>query len=238
MAKTLDQLINEAKTALGNTEENSSERVSAQAKLDALSSVKEAGFTFTQDDLNRIDSRAKQGYESSIKDVLGMTLEEAKEVMAGVEESLVETSEGQSPGPEGKEGNVLSRVRAALEDRDKKIGDLSTSQQDFQRRYYTERVTNRLGEALKSAGLNDKYLTPAQRLARDTYDELIEKSMKGEAVADEEFQKIAGSVKEQAPVFFENEPNPDHPGIPPAPEGQEPQQITDQQRAERSEPVF
>ena len=231
--KNLDKRIADAKEALEKAEEGTPERAAAQARFDELTSIKEDGIGFTQDDLNRVDRQAKDGYENSIKDVLGMTLEETKQVMASVEESLV--GDGES-GEGNGDGNVLERMQSALKERDDKIGTLSSSHEDFQRRYYTERVTNRLGEAFRSAGLQDKYLTPAQRLA--SYDELIEKSMKGEEVKDEEFTAISDSVKEQAPVFFEPERNDDYPDIPPAPNGETPAELTDQQRAERSAPVF
>jgi len=228
--KSIDKMIADAKKALEATEKDSSERAAAQAKLDALNSVKEAGIGFTQDDLNRVDRKTKEGYEASIKDVLGMTLEEAKQVMADVEGSLLDDGDGEGEDPK------LSKLVKTLDANKTEVGNLRTSGEEFQRRYYTERVTNRLQGALKGAGLQEKYLTPAQRLA--SYDELIEKSMKGEEVPDERFAEIANSVKEASPVWFEPERNDDYPDIPRTPEGDPPEQVTDQQRAERSAPVF
>lgn len=253
MAKTLNQLIKDAETALGKTEENSSERTVAQAKLDALTSVKESGFGFTQDDLNRVDKKAKEEHEASVKkandeheasvkEVLGMTLDEAKEVMAGVEESLV-SDEDSPANPGEKDGVGLEALQTALEERDKRIADqdqkivdLSGSQENFQRRYYTELVTNGLDAQLRTLGLNEKYHGPAYRLIG--YDDLIEKAMKGEEVTDEELKAKAEEVKAQASVFFEPERQDDYQGIPPSPNGDPIPELTDQQRLEKATPVF
>lgn len=233
MAKTLQQLIDAAKQALEGLQEGTPEHAAAKARLEALETVQAEGITKTQDDLNHLDRQNKEAHEKAIKDVLGMSLEEAQNVIANFSE---ESGEGEEGEGEGETSNPLERMQSTVEQLQNENQQLKDQTIDFQRRYYTGQATNRLNSAFKDLGLQDKYYGPAQDLAK--YDELIEKMMRGEEVSDDDFKAAAETVKEQAGAFFEAERNNEFRDVPPTPNNQPPQKLTDEQKAQRATPVF
>lgn len=246
MPKTLEQLIKDAKEALDKTENGSKEQAAALARHEALTSVRDAGITKTQDDLNRIDRQAKEGYENSIKEALGMTLDEFKQVMAGVEESLSDDA-----GGEEGEGNVLARMQAALEERDGKIDSLSTTLNDVNTRYSKDKVEAAIERAFQGAKLDERFLGPAKSLA--SYSDLIEKASRGEEVTAEEINGKVENVKALSGVWFKADEDEGagslvaghrikeeavSPGIPATPQAGGPSEITDEDRAKRASSVY
>jgi hypothetical protein len=260
MAKTLEQLIKDAKEALDRTDKDTPEYTAAIAKVEALTSVRDAGITKTQDDLNRIDRQAKEGYENSVKETLGMTLDEFKQVVASVEESLPGDS-GEGEGEE--EGNVLERMQETIRQQGEQIKSANDSNTNLSRSLYSERVENNLrrafgelevgeGDDKRKVSLKDGRFDLVRRLAGE--DELVEKAMNGETLDASVFSERVRTVYAGMPEVFDAEgenlgngsatvaghrvKEEASPGIPATPSSRETSEITDEDRAARASSVY
>jgi hypothetical protein len=262
--RTIDQLIKEAKDALEKAEAGSTEHAAATGRVEALTSLKQMGFSFTQDDLDKIDRQAKESYEASIKEVLGMTLDEAKGVIESFEESGAGESEGSGTGVREGEGTPLERMQSALEQRDQKIQAAEERLTGLSRSLYSERVENNLRRALGELEVGTGDEKAKVSLKGDRFDfvrgiageqELIEKLMKGETLPDDVYQQRAKSVYEGLPEVFETEDSEltsvagevivlghkvkdGGPGIPATPPSGQTAEITDEDRRQRAASVY
>lgn len=233
--KTLDERIAEAKAQLAKSEDGSDAHKALLAKIEALTSLKDDGLGFSQDDLNSAAAAERKAEAARWEGTLGMKRDEVETVINDVEGSLEDSGEG---GEGGDQGAVLQRLQADLQTKQEKIDSLETNTQKFERELRTERVLGQLSETMKAGGLNEKYKAAAIDLARPQYETLIEKTMKGEEVKPEEYQAITDSVKTRAEVFFEGEREEWH-GIPPVnTEVEQAQSLTDEQRRQAETPVF
>ncbi len=233
--KTIDERIADAKARLEAAESETDKRFH-QGEIDSLTALKQEGL-FTQADLNRVDQQNKAKLDEW-EQASGTNLEDFKKVMENIESSItVDPQEGGQGKPqEGDADPGLGRVLNEFSKRDQAIQQERDARLNFERELRSERITNRFNDTFRELGLNDKYLTPARQLL--SYDDLVEKAMKGQEVTAEEIKQKAEGVKNLSPVWFESEPNPDYPGVPPSPEGGEAPRLTDEQRAEQAANVF
>lgn len=248
MAPKIDELINAAQKSVNESSEES--KAVAEARLAALQEVKEAGVTLSQDEVNGLikseKEKAEKGAHDSWREVLDMDLDEAKGILEGMNDEELQTLLG-GDGSEGdgeSEDTMADRIKAALEERDNRINSLGESQHDFQRKYYDERIQNRIAQSLRSEGLQDAYLDPAKRLSG--YGDLVDAAMNGEEPSEEKIGEVVSGIKEMSPVWFQSEgsSNDDgsrvvagvrvRDGIPATPRANGSSELTEQQRAERA----
>ncbi len=236
----------------GDDAEKKAAKTVAEAELSALKSVEKEGYTFTQNDLNDVDRKAKVAAGNTtqrMEKLFGTSLDNVETVLANlVEQSLGitgdsgATGEGEGAGAGAGEfdANVLARVTSELKKRDETIGTLKQGQTDFQRMYYEREVKDSLAEQFGSLGLVNEFRPAAETYADKVvgYSDLVDKKMNGEAVTNEEIKAKAEAVKSASRPWFAAPPNPDYPGIPPAPNGDPVVPLTDEQRANKSDAVF
>lgn len=262
MAKTLDQRIADAKNAVSNAADGSPEKAAAEARLAELEALKADGF-ITQDEANRIDKKGKDdlnAYKAEVEAVLGGPLEDFKEAMENVKDSLTgKEGSGDSEAGEGEEGNVLQKL----------TGDLEALRQEndaTKRSLYSERVENNLRRALSSIepeegkrlSLKDGRFEYVRPIANDA--ELVEKLMKGEKLPDGIYAERAKAVYTALPEVFESPQGSEEsngssadpsvktvaglrikeepgPGIPETPTSGEGSELTAEERAKRATSV-
>lgn len=253
----IDELIAAAREAAKNAE--GEEKARQQARAEAFLEAKGEGYTKTDTEVGGIvkrnrDEAASDG--SKWAELLGMDYEEAETLLNEMESGgLQSLLSGNEDNEDEGEGNVLSRVQAALEDRDSRIEDLSSSLADTNRRYAKDKVEVAFERAFDNARLDKTYLAPAKRLA--SYDDLVEKAAKGGEVSPDEIAERIESVKELSGVWFGGEGDSEGesdgrtlPGgfkikeeavsinIPATPAGRTSSDITDEDRAQRASSVY
>lgn len=241
----IDEMIEAARNAAKNAE--GEEKARQQARAEALLEMKGEGYTKTDTEVGGIVKRNREeaGADSEKwTEIFGMTMEEVETAVAELENATDDLSD--SEGEE--EGSVLSRMQSALQQRDSRIEDLSTSHADLNRRYAKDKVDVAIERAFKSAGLDERFLAPASNLA--AYGDLVEKITKGGTVSPDEITERVNSVKEISDVWFksdERQADRDHiiaghrikeeairPHIPATPTAKESAEITDADRAARA----
>lgn len=210
----LDKLIADAQTTLKNTEEGSGERATAQAKLDALTSVKEAGIGFTQADLNHRDKQAKadvqrdyDAYKARVEQATGSSFEEFEEVLASLAASLPEDE-----GEGDEQGDVLNKLQEQI----KAANDSNTA---LSRSLYSERAENNLRRALSSVEVGEGEDKRKVVLKEGRFDAirglageagLVEKLMNDESLDADAYAHAAASVYQMVPEVFDSKGETEH----------------------------
>lgn len=260
--KTIDELIADAENAVKNADEAS--KPVEQAKLDQLKTLKGEGL-FTQADFNRHDRRLKEQYEGQFKEVLGMDLDEAKEVfeqldddtLSALSDALDSGAAGEGDSSDGEEGPRLQQVVKAVNKLQADRDGLSETLTDLNRRYSKDKVEVAIEKAFRDAGLDDAFLAPAKSLA--AYDDLVKKVADGKPVTSEEIGEKVESVKNLSGVWFKTEGDEGNgtgdkdsltvaghrlkeeavrPAIPATPNGNESAELTDEDRAAKATSVY
>lgn len=246
----IDELITAAEKSVEESTEEDKAR--NEGYLKALEDARQAEITLSQAEVNNLLKSERETAEGKAndawKEVLDMDLDEAKEILKGMNDEELQTLLG-SEGEEGEsEESVAERFKTALQERDAKINSLSESQHDFQRRYFDTDIRSRLEAALRAEGLQDNYLDPAKRLSE--YGKLVDKAMEGEVPSDHEIREAASSIKELSPVWFESQQDQAgdgsrvvagvtvRDGIPATPRENRSSELTEAQRAERTNSVY
>lgn len=251
MAK-IDELIRQAQDALNKAKDD--EKPVAQAKLDALKSVKAAGVEMSNDEVNGLVTRKSSEVDDKWKDVVGVSREELGELLD--DQTLQELFSDLEDGDEDNEGKpTLERIQEALKSRDAQIESLGSTLTDVNRRYSSDKVEVAIEKAFRDAGLDDTFLVPAKDLAK--YDDLVKKVAEGKPVTREEIQGKVENVKTLSDVWFKDADGQENgdkdgrtvagvklkeevvrPHIPATPDSTETAEITDDDRAARASSVY
>jgi hypothetical protein len=232
---SLDQMIADAQNRAENAETDE-ERLKASGHLDALTQAKEAGYTYTQDDLNRVDKQNKEALKTLRQDMestLGTGWEEFKEAMQEV------AKDDPDMAPTDPEGSIMQKILGELSERDEAIKQVQAEGLAFKRELKAERLSKELSDHLESLDLQKSYARAAREFISPRLEAIVEKAMQGEDVS-EEIKTQANWVKELSPVWFEK---PQDPQLPPplpgrSPNGGAPRQLTDEERMQRSESII
>ncbi len=138
--------------------------------------------------------------EQEIADSLGVSIEEAKQIVSDYKETEREMQ------------TEAERLQAELGTKEQAITTAKQERDAARLELKTERVTRRLENALRAEGIQEKYLSPGLRLA-DT-DALIN----ADEVTDELVKQVVQKVKDDSPVYFEG-PRVERAGVPLSPNG-------------------
>lgn len=232
---SLDKMIADArKNAEGSEGED---KLKAEGAVIALTQAKEAGYTLTQEDLNRVDKQNKQALNTLRADMektLGTGWDEFKKTL---EETLSDDDEG-----EDGDNPPLQRIFAEIEKRDEAIAEERKERLNFQRELKQERLSSELNSHFEELGLQKPYQKAAQRFVSPSLSSLVDKAMAGEDVS-EDLRAQANEVKELSGVWFEKPADPNEISLPNFPntrgaDGSGPRQLTDEERAERAESII
>jgi hypothetical protein len=229
-------MIADAKKAVEESSEASEEKVRAEAAVQALEQAKEAGYTLTQEDLNRVDKQNKDALNSLREDMqntLGTGWDEFKKMLEQV------ATDDPEMAPSDPDSSVLDRIFDELKKRDDALESERNDRLAFQRELKQERLSHQLERQFKDLGLQESYQDAAREFVSPRLESIVDKAMKNEDV-DEDLKAQAERIKELSPVWFEkpSESNqlPPYPGR--SPNGGEPRQLTDEERLARSESVI
>lgn len=231
---SLDKMITDTRKMAEGLE--GEEKVKAEGAVAALESAKEAGYTFTQDDLNRVDRQNKEALNALRQDMqqtLGAGWDDVKK-------TLEETLTGDEPDEGEGDTPPLQRLFAEIEKRDEAIAAERKERLSFQRELKQERLMGELNQHFEALDLQKPYHKAAQRFVSPSLSQLVDKAMAGEDVS-EDLQAQANEVKELSPVWFEKPSDPNE--LPAYPntrsqDGSGPRQLTDEERLARAESVI
>lgn len=251
----LQELIDKAAEKVTNSKEGTPERAQAEAELNALKAAQGADDLFDQTHVNNLvaaEKRQVKETQDRIEKAFGTDLAGVETVLGSIEAQLTGDQTGQQTGDQtgqqtgqqqtgdqtGQQqtGAIsLTALQTELQKRDEEIQNLKTGTTEFQRGIHREKVEDQLRAQLKSMGLVSVFQNTAETYLKNVvgYDDLVDKAMKGEAITEEELAGKVTPVKEASSPWFA-ESNPDFPGIPPSPEGDNGQPLTDEQRREKS----
>src|SRR5215216_6371961 len=134
MQMSIENLIADAQKRLENAE--GEEKTKLQGQLEALSSVRDAGYAYTQDDLNRVDKQNKDALNALRQDMqqtLGAGWDDIKQTL---QETLSDDDD------EGDAGDTppLQKLFAEIEKRDEAIAGERKERLSFQRELKQERL--------------------------------------------------------------------------------------------------
>lgn len=237
---SLDKMIADAQKRAEESEGEA--KFTATIEAQALTRAKEAGYTLTQEDLNRVDKQNKDALNTLRQDMektLGSGWDEFKKTL---QDTLSDEPELEGSEAEGDNPATLQRIFSELEKRDKALEDVRAEGLAFQRELKQERLTSDINRRLKDLGLQDPYQDAAREFLAPRMDQIVEIAMKGQDV-EEHLQAQAEKVKNLSGVWFEKPPDPNDVTTPRLPNGRlpsggEPRQLTDAERLERSESVI